>query len=51
VIYTLEYIESKEFNIDEIERLRNSKNKKTIKDEKYLSLYKDLANNFIKFLS
>ena len=47
----IEYIESKEFNIDEIERLRNSKNKKTIKDEKYLSLYKDLANNFIKFLS
>ena len=47
----IEYIESKEFNIDEIERLRISKNKKTIKDEKYISLYKDLANNFIKFLS
>lgn len=47
----IEYIESKEFNIDEIERLRNSKNKRTIKDEKYLSKYKDLANNFIEFLS
>lgn len=43
-----EYLYSKEFNIDEIKRLRNAKHKKTIIDENYIERYKDLAKNFIE---
>ena len=45
-----EYLYSKEFNIDEIKRLRNAKHKKTIIDENYIVNYKDLAKNFIEFI-
>jgi len=43
-----EYLYSKEFNIDEIKRLRNAKHKKTIIDENYIERYKYLAKNFIE---
>ena len=43
-----EYLYSKEFNIDEIKRLRNAKNKKTIIDENYIERYKYLAKNFME---
>lgn len=45
-----EYLYSKEFNIDEIKRLRNAKHKKTRIDENYIEKYKDLAKNFIEFI-
>ena len=43
-----EYLNSKEFKIDEMNRLKNIANKQK-KDDYYIEKYKYLANNFIEF--
>ena len=46
-----EYINSEEFKIGEINRLRNSKNKNTPKDEYYIEKYIYLAKHYVEFCS
>lgn len=46
-----EYVNSKEFNEGEINRLKSSKNKKQIKDEYYIEKYIHLAKHYIEFCS
>ena len=43
-----EYLNSKEFKIDEMNRLKNISNKRK-KDDYYIEKYKYLANHFIEF--
>ena len=43
-----EYINSKEFKINEMNRLKNTANKQK-KDDYYIEKYKYLANHFIEF--
>ena len=46
-----EYVNSKEFNEGEINRLKSSKNKKQIKDEYYIEKYIHLAKHYVEFCS
>lgn len=46
-----EYVNSEEFNVREIERLKNSKNQKQKKDDYYIEKYKYLAMHYIEFCS
>ena len=47
----LEYINSEEFKVREIERLKNSRNKNQQKDDYYIEKYKYLAMHYIEFCS